>query len=103
MNTVIKRISEIEDAASTIMESANASKKAFAQEMEERTREFDRDLEEQTDQGIKEFRKRMESEMSGRQKQQKAKAEEQLQRMEQSFEECHEQYVNTLFSMLTEE
>ena len=39
MNTVIKRISEIEDAASAIMESANASKKSFAQEMEKRTRE----------------------------------------------------------------
>ncbi|MCI8270200.1 MAG: ATPase [Lachnospiraceae bacterium] len=103
MNTVIKRISEIEDAASAIMEGANASKKAFAQEMEERTREFDRDLEERTDQGIEEFRKRMESEMSHKQKQQSAKAEELLRRMEQNFEECHSQYVNTLFGMLTGE
>ena len=57
MNTVIKRISEIEDAASAIMESANASKKSFAQEMEKRTREFDQDLEKRTDQGIEEFRR----------------------------------------------
>ena len=30
MNTVIKKISEIEDAASSVMESANARKKAFS-------------------------------------------------------------------------
>lgn len=103
MNTVIKRISEIEDAASTIMESANASKKAFAQEMEERTREFNRDLEVRTEQGIEEFRKRMEAEMALKQEQQNSEAADLLQRMEQNYEECHSQYVDQLFRSLTEE
>ena len=59
MNTVIKKISEIEDAASSVMESANEKKKAFSLEMEERTKAFDQDLEERTQQGIQELRKRI--------------------------------------------
>ena len=66
MNTVIKRISEIEDAASSLMESANEKKKAFAEEMRERTKEFDQNLKERTEQGIQELRKRMEVEMDRR-------------------------------------
>lgn len=42
MDTVIKRISEIEKAAVTVMDDAAARKKAFAAEMEEKTRQFDR-------------------------------------------------------------
>ena len=103
MNTVIKRISEIEDAASAIMESANASKKSFAQEMEKRTREFDQDLEKRTDQGIEEFRTRMEAEMNLRLEQQNTTARERLQRLEQNYEDCHSQYVDALFRTLTEE
>ena len=37
MDTVIKRISEIEKAAVTVMDDAAARKKAFAAEMEEKT------------------------------------------------------------------
>ena len=37
MDTVIEKISEIESAATGIMEDANERKKAFAKEMEERT------------------------------------------------------------------
>lgn len=49
MDTVIKQISEIEAAASAVMEEANARKKAFAQEMEEKTAAFDREMDAQTE------------------------------------------------------
>ena len=74
MNTVIKKISEIEDAASSVMESANMSKKAFAEKMEERIREFDQDLEASTSQGIEELRKRLKLETDRRLEQQKSEA-----------------------------
>lgn len=37
MDTVIKQISEIESAAASVMDSANERKKAFAEEMAEKT------------------------------------------------------------------
>ncbi len=48
MDTVIEKISEIESAATAIMEDANERKKAFAKEMEERTAVFDAQLEAET-------------------------------------------------------
>ena len=48
MDTVIEKISEIESAATGIMEDANERKKAFAKEMEERTAAFDAQLEAET-------------------------------------------------------
>ncbi|NBH72334.1 ATPase [Clostridiaceae bacterium] len=103
MNTVIKKISEIEDAASAIMESANASKKAFAQEMEVHIREFDQDLEVHTNQGIEEFRKRMEAEMDQKLEQQRLESDRLLQKMEQDYEKSRSQYIGQLFQELTGE
>ncbi len=101
MNTVIKKISEIEDAASSVMESAGARKKAFAQEMEERTKAFDQDLKERTQQGIQELRKRMEAEMNKKLEKQRLHADRLLQRMEQNYNDHHEEYVEKLFRSLT--
>ena len=53
MDTVIKRISEIEKAAVTVMDDAAARKKAFAAEMEEKTRQFDQTAEEETEKKVK--------------------------------------------------
>ena len=62
MDTVIEKISEIESAATGIMEDANERKKAFAKEMEERTAAFDAQLEAETNKRIEELRARMEIE-----------------------------------------
>ncbi len=103
MNTVIKKISEIEDAASSVMEGANGRKKAFAEEMRQRTKEFDQDLKERTEQGIEELRRRMEAEMDQKLEMQRLDAERQLEEMEQHFQTCQEDYVERLFGRLTEE
>ena len=42
MDTVIKQISEIESAAAAVMDAANGRKKAFAEEMAEKTAAFGR-------------------------------------------------------------
>ena len=55
MDTVINKLSEIDEAASSIMEETNARKKAFAQEMEERTAAFDLNLEKKTAERIVRF------------------------------------------------
>ena len=47
MDTVIKRISEIEQSAVAVMDDAAARKKAFAAEMEEKTRRFDQTADEE--------------------------------------------------------
>ncbi|MFR5730747.1 MAG: hypothetical protein ACLUD2_01180 [Clostridium sp.] len=81
MDTVIKRISEIEQSAVAVMDDAAARKKAFAAEMEEKTRRFDQTADEETEKAAEsptEMETRMNLELSG----QKAEAEKQLAQME---------------------
>ena len=52
MDTVINRLSEIEEAAGAIADEANVRKKAFAKEMEDKTASFDTDLENFTLDGL---------------------------------------------------
>lgn len=60
MDTVLNKLSEIDKAASSIMEEAGARKKAFAKEIEAKTAAFDADLEKETAGKIAEIQKRME-------------------------------------------
>ena len=69
--------------------------------MEERTKAFDQDLEERTQQGIQELRKRMEAEMNKKLEKQRLHADNLLRKMEQNYEDHHEEYVEKLFRSLT--
>ena len=102
MDTVIRQISEIEAAASAVMDDAIARKKAFAREMEEAAGAFDWELEEETENRIRTLRSNMETEMKARLSRQKSDAEDLLKRMEQNYESHHQEYARQLFRTLTE-
>lgn len=102
MDTVIRQISEIEAAAASVMDDANARKKAFAEKMETATADFDRQLEEDTERRIGELRANMETEMHTRLSRQQADAKHLLQRMEQNYKDHHQEYAQQLFRSLTE-
>ena len=103
MDTVIKRISEIEKAAVTVMDDAAARKKAFAAEMEEKTRRFDQTADEETEKKLQSLRREMETRMNLELSGQKAEAEKQLVQMEKNYELHHEAYVKKLFQELIRE
>lgn len=103
MDTIIKKISEIEAAAVSVMDDANARKKAFAAEMEEKTAAFDRELDSQTGETIGKLRARMEVDMNSKLSKQKSDAEAMLARMEQNYKDHHETYAKDLFWSLIEE
>ena len=103
MDTVIEKISEIESAATSIMEDANERKKAFAKEMEERTAAIDAQLEAETNKRIEELRARMEIEMNERLEKQRNDSQNVLRAMEQRYQEHHRSYVEELFKKMTKE
>lgn len=100
MDTVIRKISEIEATASSVMEDANARKKAFAREMEEKTADFDKKLDDQTSRKIKDLRAKMEIEMNSKLSKQKADADAMLLRMKKNYEDHHKEYARALFQSL---
>lgn len=103
MDTVIKRISEIEQSAVAVMDDAAARKKAFAVEMEEKTRRFDQTADEETEKKLQSLRREMETRMNLELSGQKAEAEKQLAQMEKNYELYHEAYVKKLFQELIKE
>ncbi len=103
MDTVIEKISEIESAATSIMNDANERKKAFAKEMEERTAEFDAQLEAETNKKIEELRASMEINMNDRLEKQRSDLKKILEAMEKRYEDHHTQYVEKLFNTMLKE
>lgn len=103
MNTVIRQISEIESAAAGIMEEANARKKAFAQEMAEKTAAFDKAAESQTQKEIQNLRNHMEVEMESRLSQLRAQAEATALWMKENYEAHHTDYAKALYQSLIKE
>lgn len=102
MDTVIKQISEVESAASAIMDHANAQKTIIAQEMAEKTASFDRQIDIETEEKIAGLRSRMEIEMNKKLAHQKELAASILAAMEQNYKEQHIAYVDKLLLALTE-
>lgn len=103
MDTVIKKISEIEEAASSIMEAANIRKREFAQELAKRTEDFDRQLDLLTERQLTDLRARMETEMQAKLSKQQSDADQLLQQMEANYNEHHTEYAKELFQSLIEE
>ena len=62
MEQIIGKLSEIETTAETIMRDALQKKKALSAEMERQSKEFDTQLEKQTEEQIKEIRRNLEGE-----------------------------------------
>lgn len=103
MDTVIEKISEIESAATSIMDNANERKKAFAKDMEERTAAFDAQLEAETNKKIEELRAVMEINMNNRLEKQRSDSLKFLRAMEKRYEDHHTQYVENLFNTMIKE
>jgi len=103
MDTVINKISEVESAASAIMDEANDQKKAFAEAMNDKTIAFDHELEAETNKKLQALQTKMELEMQARLADQKEFVEHLLTKLEHNYEECHSQYVDRLFQALLEE
>lgn len=103
MDTVIKKISEIESAAASIMNDANVRKKALAKDMEERTAAFDAQLETETSKKIKKLQADMEINMNLRLEKQQNDSLKIIEAMEQRYESHHAQYVEELFHIMIKE
>lgn len=103
MDTVIGKISEIESAAASIMEDAEARKKAFAKDMEERTAAFDVQLEAETGKTIMDLQSSMELRMNDRLEKQRSDSQRVLKSMEQRYEDHHNQYVEELYNTMIKE
>lgn len=100
MDTVINRLSEIEEAAGAIADEANGRKKVFAKEMEDKTTSFDAALLQETAGRIADIRKKMEEEMKTMLARQTSDYNRMLGELEDNYNQHHTAYAEALFQKM---
>ena len=93
MNNIINQLSQIEEKTVAILDGAADKKKTLAAEYEAKTKQFDEELNHETELEIQSMRQKMEAEAAAELDRQKTAAGDQIARLEQHYEEKHSWYV----------
>ncbi len=97
MESVITKLSEIEVAAERIMDYAQQQKKELEKEMEQRSAEFDVQVEADTAARLESLRQELQGQMEKELADLKVKTEQTLNAMERNYEQNHEQLSDSIF------
>ena len=96
MDTVINKLSEIEVAASRILDGAASQKKALDQQQEERIAEYDRQIDEETAAEIQELSVARDSEL----KQLQENSARTLDELDAYYQENHEVLAGQIYEKI---
>lgn len=103
MDTVITRLSEIEEAAVKISEDAVLRKKELDREYEEKTRAFDEDIDRRTKERLKNLREELQKKADQELARLRTETEAYLNSMEMEYEKDHEKISRRLLERMTGE
>lgn len=101
MNTIIERLSQIEEQSAAAEAAGTERKKELTAQYEERTRQFDRALDQETEQRIQALRDQAEAAASARVQAQEKEAAQSILRLERHYDAFHKDYVDRLFREMT--
>ena len=102
METVMKKLSEIEIAAKKIMENANAQLKMLDSKMQEQIKAFDEQVEADTQKRLEALREELQAENEQALKKLQDDTEHGLASLYQSFEEKHSKLSDEIVKRITE-
>lgn len=102
MNTIIKKLSQIEEKSVEIIANGTSEKRALTEEYERRAKTFDEALNRKSEQKLSALRSSMEADINARIKEQEEEADNAIKRLEHHYETHHKSYVDHLFRKMTE-
>ena len=102
MDSVIGRLTEIEDAASAIVAHAQEQKAELDREYEDRKKAFDRQLEEETEKKLQAIRDELEEEKKRLLGGQMEGSQGSIALLKQEYEENHTRYAKEIQARMTE-
>ena len=103
MEHLIHKISEIEAAASSILDGMDERKGEIAAQMKEETIRFDTELEQETASQIEKLHRQKDQELKEKQEQQKAKEQHILSKLDETYQQTHSTLAAQLFSRIIKE
>ena len=102
MDSIVNKLTEIEDAASAIVAHAETQKEILDREYEEKRRVFDENLEKQTQTRINGIREELEKNTSVILDSQNGASTETIQALQKEYEERHTEYAHEILRRITE-
>ena len=102
MDSVIKKLADIEAAAEAIVEHAQEQKSVVEKELQAKRDQFDQELEEKTQERIEKIRKNGEDKMNSILEEQRVKNRATIQKLEQEYEENHVAYTEEILKHIIE-
>lgn len=102
MDSIVNKLTEIEDAASAIVAHAETQKEVLDREYDEKRRAFDEDLEKQTQARINAIRDELEKNTSGILNSQNGASAETIRALQKEYEEKHTEYAHEILRRITE-
>ncbi len=103
MEQIIGKLSEIETTAESIMKDAAQKKKALSAEMERQSKEFDTQLEKQTEEKIQEIRRNLEGEKDKRLSALRENTQASLNQLDTYYTKNHERLSREIFEKIIQE
>lgn len=102
MDSIVKKLSEIESAASAIVEHAEAQKEVLDHEYRKKRQEFDDELEAKTSEKIQKIRDKLEKNMKEILDSQNGTNNDSIAALEQEYAAHHTQYAQDILKRITE-
>ncbi|MCD8076957.1 MAG: hypothetical protein LUE63_00990 [Lachnospiraceae bacterium] len=102
MDTILDKLTEIEDAANRILGRTVEQKAKASQQMKEKTESFDRALQEETEKKIAELRQSLQRQREENLSHLRVYTQEQMDALEAACERDHERLADTLVQRILE-
>ena len=102
MDSIVNRLTEIEDTASAIVQHADEQKEALDKEFDEKRRAFDAELEKKTQDRIDAIRAELEKRTSGLLDSQNGSSDAAIEALQQEYNERHTEYARSILKRITE-
>ena len=102
MDSIVNKLTEIEDAASAIVQHAEDQKEVLNKEYENKRKAFDAELEKETQLRIDAIRSELEEKTSGILDSQSGSSTEFITALEKEYEEKHTEYAHEILRRITE-
>lgn len=100
MEQILEKLSEIEITAQRIMDDADRTKAALSAEMEQQCRNFDAELEQETNQKIQKLRNNLEAQKDQELTALRHRTEQHLADLDTYYRQNHQQLAEELFQQL---
>lgn len=102
MDSIVNRLTEIEDAASAIVQHAEDQKEELNREYEEKRKAFDADLEARTLARIRSIREELEQNTSQILDSQNGQSDAAIDALQKEYDQRHTEYAREILKRITE-